>query len=109
MVNVGSALASGRRVLVPPASFLARRLDDRSKILYRAIGYFSTTLSLIKDTIRVFKYVDACLFSDIEENFYYSNVKVLSSIRFNGCFQGPRLLRSSRSADQRVTQDRIFS
>lgn len=102
MVNVGSALASGRRVLVPPASFLARRLARRS---------FQDPVPCyrLKDTIRVFKYVDACLFSDIEGNFYHSNVKVLSSIRFNGCFQGPRLLRSSRSADQRVTQDRISS
>lgn len=55
----------------------------------------------LPDTIRVFKYVDARLSSDIEQNFCSSNVNELSNIRLNGYFQGPRLLRSGGSACDR--------
>lgn len=99
MANVGSRLARSRRVLVLPASLPARRLDDRSKILCRVIGYFPTDrlrsdsffngrfsfrcTVYPSDTVRASKYADARLSSDIEENFYSSNVEVLSCVRFN--------------------------
>lgn len=55
----------------------------------------------LSDAIRVFKYVDARLSSDIEENFYSSNVNVL--------FSRTETFTERQISVRSVSRDRIFS